>query len=204
MLRGCTATSPRSLVPYANRPFGHHGRCTKRLTSALRRLTVGVRRRLIDTARARIVCRAGSAKRLSVRPSVRPSVCPVNRQQQRPAAGLLLRRAPRGQEISIDSWRRRSAAAGSVTLTADVGGGSQTCSDCGKSTTIDSYGFIIFKSQRIVWSGGVVVRALDLRLRRSCVRLSALRFQVTTLGKLFTHTRASVAKQYNLVPVKGR
>jgi len=30
------------------------------------------------------------------------------------------------------------------------------------------------------------------------------RFQITTLGKLFTHTRASVTKQYNLVPVKWR
>ena len=49
-----------------------------------------------------------------------------------------------------------------------------------------------------------MVRALDLGLRRSRVRLPASRFQVTTLGKLFTHTRASVAKQYNLVPVKGR
>jgi len=29
-------------------------------------------------------------------------------------------------------------------------------------------------------------------------------FQVTTLVKLFTHTCASVTKQYNLVPVKGR
>ena len=28
--------------------------------------------------------------------------------------------------------------------------------------------------------------------------------QVTTLGKLFTHTCASVAKPYNLVPVKRR
>ena len=36
--------------------------------------------------------------------------------------------------------------------------------------------------------GLVVVRALDLRLRRSRVRLPASRFQVTTLGKLFTHT----------------
>ena len=80
-----------------------------------------------------------------------------------------------------------------------------------------------------------MVRALDLRLRRSRVRLPASRFQLTTLGKLFTliclchatpevagstpglalsatnpgqvghtHTRASVTKQYNLVPVKGR
>jgi len=29
-------------------------------------------------------------------------------------------------------------------------------------------------------------------------------FQVITLGKLFTHTCASVTEQYNLVPVKGR
>ena len=36
---------------------------------------------------------------------------------------------------------------------------------------------------------GMVVRALDLRLRRSWVRLPASRFQVTTLGKLFTHMR---------------
>jgi len=35
--------------------------------------------------------------------------------------------------------------------------------------------------------GGVIVRAVDLRFRRSRVRLRALRFQVTTLGKLFTH-----------------
>jgi len=32
-----------------------------------------------------------------------------------------------------------------------------------------------------------VVRALDLRHRMSRVRVSASRFQVTTLGKLFTH-----------------
>ena len=30
------------------------------------------------------------------------------------------------------------------------------------------------------------------------------RFHVTTLGKLFTHTFASVTKQCNLVPVKER
>jgi len=29
------------------------------------------------------------------------------------------------------------------------------------------------------------------------------RFQLTTLGNLFTHTRASVTKQYSFVPVKG-
>ena len=30
------------------------------------------------------------------------------------------------------------------------------------------------------------------------------RFQITTLGKLFTHTCASVTKQYRLVLVNGR
>ena len=39
---------------------------------------------------------------------------------------------------------------------------------------------------------------------RARVRLLASHIQVTTLGKLFTHTRASVIEQYNLVPVKGR
>ena len=29
-------------------------------------------------------------------------------------------------------------------------------------------------------------------------------FQVTTLGKLSTHTHASVTKQYNSIPVKGQ
>jgi len=42
----------------------------------------------------RIVCGAGSMKRSSVCPSVRlsvcPSVCPIDRQQHRRAAGLLL------------------------------------------------------------------------------------------------------------------
>jgi len=55
-----------------------------------------------------------------------------------------------------------------------------------------------------LWPGGVVVRAFDLRLRRSWVRFPALRFHVTTLGKLFTHTRTCVVKQFNLVPVKRR
>ena len=35
---------------------------------------------------------------------------------------------------------------------------------------------------------GVVARALDLRLGRSRVRFPASRSQLTTLGKLFTHT----------------
>jgi len=43
-----------------------------------------------------------------------------------------------------------------------------------------------------------------MRLRRSRVRLPVSRFQLSTLGKLVTHIRTSVTKQYNLVPVKGR
>ena len=49
------------------------------------------------------------------------------------------------------------------------------------------------------WPIDAVVRALDLRPRRSWVRLLASCFQVTTLGKLFTHTCASVTKQCNMV-----
>jgi len=53
----------------------------------------------------------------------------------------------------------------------------------------------------LVWPGGVLVGALDLRPRRSPV-LTA-RFQVTTLGKLFTHMCLCHREQYNLVSVKG-
>ena len=58
-----------------------------------------------------IVCGAWSVKRSDVR----PSVCHIDRQQQRRAAGLLLS-APQ----AIDSRRLRSAAgAGSVALTVE-------------------------------------------------------------------------------------
>ena len=57
---------------------------------------------------------------------------------------------------------------------------------------------------QVMWPGGVMARALDLRLKRSPFESRPFRFQVTTLGKLFTHTCASVTKQYNLVPVKGQ
>ena len=82
------------------------------------------------------VCGAGSMKRSRVR----LSVCPIDRQQQRRAAGLLL--SARGRDISIDCCtarlqaaagttccrcRRSAANAGSATLTADVGGSTQTC-----------------------------------------------------------------------------
>ena len=45
-------------------------------------------------------------------------------------------------------------------------------------------------------------RALDLRLRRSWVRLPAVPLSGNNLGQV-VHTRASVTKQYNLVMVKG-
>ena len=48
----------------------------------------------------------------------------------------------------------------------------------------------------------VTVLARDTKGRGFDSRL--FHFQVTTLDKLFTHTHASVTKQYNLVPVKGR
>ena len=44
--------------------------------------------------------------------------------------------------------------------------------------------------------------ALDLRLRRSRVRLPAVPFSGSNLGQV-VHTRASVTKQYNLVSVKA-
>ena len=46
--------------------------------------------------------------------------------------------------------------------------------------------------------GGVVVRVLARGFNSR-----PFHFQVATLGKLLTHTCASVTKQYNLVPVKG-
>ena len=60
-------------------------------------------------------------------PSVRPSVCPVDRQQQRRAASW----SGRLQQMSIDSWQacspRSAANAGSVMLRADGRGSTQTC-----------------------------------------------------------------------------
>jgi len=50
---------------------------------------------------------------------------------------------------------------------------------------------LINTQQSRLWPAGVVVRALDLRLRRSWGQLPALRFQGTTLGKLFTHVPLS-------------
>ena len=55
-----------------------------------------------------------------------------------------------------------------------------------------------------MWPGGAMVRALDLRLKRSRVRISAVPLSGNNLGHSCSHTCASVTKQYNLVPVKGR
>ena len=66
-----------------------------------------------------VYVRAGCA---SVRPSVRPSVCPVDQQQQRRSAGLLLSALRVGD---IDQQLRAPRSAGnvdSVTLRADGGG----------------------------------------------------------------------------------
>ena len=52
--------------------------------------------------------------------------------------------------------------------------------------------------------GGVMVRALACDSRGREFNSRPSRCQVTTLGKLFTHTRASVTKQHNLVPVAGQ
>jgi len=60
------------------------------------------------------------------RPSVRPSVCPVNRQHQPHAAGLLLGE-PRGQEISLDSTGARRSAATAPTVL-----GTARSSKCGQ------------------------------------------------------------------------
>jgi len=57
-----------------------------------------------------------------------------------------------------------------------------------------------------VWPGGVMAGALDLRLKMSRVRISAVPLSGNNgLGQVvYTHTCSSVAKQYNLVPVKER
>ena len=58
-----------------------------------------------------------------------------------------------------------------------------------------------------MWPDGIMVKVLDLRLQRSRVRFPVVPLsgnKLTTLGKLFTHTYASVAKQYKLVPITMR
>ena len=58
-------------------------------------------------------------------PSVRPFVCPLDRQQQRRAAGLL--QTGSGQRMSIDSCRQQSSTAGSVVSRSEVRRSTQTC-----------------------------------------------------------------------------
>jgi len=65
------------------------------------------------------------------------------------------------------------------------------CTECG-------FLFYVYN----VSPGGVMVRAFDLRLKKSHVRISAVPFSANNLGQV-VHTCASVTKQYNLVPVKG-
>jgi len=65
-------------------------------------------------------------------PSVSLSVCPIDRQQQRRPAGLLLNALwagyiDRALQAPCCSSQRSAANAGSVTLTADEGGWTQTC-----------------------------------------------------------------------------
>jgi len=50
---------------------------------------------------------------------------------------------------------------------------------------------------------GLMVTALTLRLERSRVQLPSVPLPVNDLGQV-VHTRASVTKQYNLVPVAGQ
>ena len=55
------------------------------------------------------------------------------------------------------------------------------------------------------WPGGIMVRALDSRLKNVASSIPGLVLSGNNLGQVVhTHTRASVTKQYNLAPVKGR
>ena len=54
------------------------------------------------------------------------------------------------------------------------------------------------------WLGGVMVRALDVRLERSRVRMPAVPLSGNNLGQVVHTSCASLTKQSNLVPVKGR
>jgi len=50
-----------------------------------------------------------------------------------------------------------------------------------------------------------MVRALDSRLKNVASSIPGLVLSGNNLGQVVhTHTRASVTKQYNLAPVKGR
>ena len=53
----------------------------------------------------------------------------------------------------------------------------------------------------VMWPGGVMGKALACDSRGREFNSRPFHYQVTTLGKLFTH---SVTKQYNVVPVAGQ
>ena len=61
----------------------------------------------------------------------------------------------------------------------------------------------MFRWRHVLWPGGVVVTALDLRLKRSRVQILAVPLSGNNLEQV-VHTRVPVIKQYNLVPVNGR
>ena len=54
------------------------------------------------------------------------------------------------------------------------------------------------------WRGGATGMAFDLRSVGRGFKSYSRQRCVTTLGKLLSHLCASVTKQYNLVPAKGR
>jgi len=100
--------------------FTRPGRCRYGIPShtvPLRALVLFI----FDTDRiVSLVCGAGSMKRSSLYLSVRPSVCPVDRQQHRLLAGLLLSAVRAAYQLQVPSSngtaaRRSAANAGSVT-----------------------------------------------------------------------------------------
>ena len=102
--------------------FTRPGRCRYGIPShtvPLRALVLFI----FDTDRiVSLVCGAGSMKRSSLHLSVRPSVCPVDRQQHRLLAGLLLSAVRAAYQLQVPSSngtaaRRSAANAGSATFT---------------------------------------------------------------------------------------
>ena len=80
--------------------------------------------------------------------------------------------------------------------------GLYVCLHIPTATSMDRLRGVFFECTCAWWSGGVVARALRLRLQ-SQVRSAAVPLSGNNLGQV-VHTRASVTKQYNLVPVQRR
>ena len=89
---------------------------------------------LFDTVR--IVCGTGSIKRSGVRLSVRQSVCPISRTQQRRAAGLLLS-AVRAKDIDR---QRRAPGSSSAAARGRSTALSSKCGQCHVDTRINEAG----------------------------------------------------------------